>query len=235
MNEQHAQSDTCISDRQRLFDRLNIAVRNRVTIITAPDGYGKSTLLRTWAERTPHDTDFLSLKELNVVTFLNNLCKCCPADADSHADALSPDVDPLPILVDILNGLARHSDQWILILDDYEPSPELDNVLCFLIEYLPPYAHLIISGEEFPQISCLPRMRVRRELHEITAEDLLFEAEETRSLIERCGQIRPARDDVQRILAQTRGRAADIKRHVRRIFPADDPTTGPQRTATNHS
>lgn len=230
MNATHSQSDSCVAERQRLFDQLDEAVRSRVTVVTAPDGYGKSTLLRSWAARTDLDVSFLSLESLDVPRFLESLCTCCPTEQTPQR--LGADDDPLPLMVDILNGLATQSDQWVLILDDYVPSHSLDNVLCFLIEYLPPYAHLIIAGEVFPEITCLPRMRVRRELREITAGDLLFGADETSSLLERCAQVRVGRDEVQRLLSQTRGRAADLKRHVKRLLSTDDPDAPQSRPVT---
>ncbi len=181
--------------RPRLMRLLADGVTRPLTLICAPAGYGKTTLLAEWiasldgaADRLKPTVCWLSLDQNDdePALFLNYLVTALgnnrvPADCPSLA-ILS--VFPLPpiqtILGLLINDLVDRNDPILLILDDYQfiTHPVIQEGLAFFIDHLPTNVHLVLLTRSDPPFP-LARLRVRGQLTEIRADDLRFTIEET--------------------------------------------------------
>jgi LuxR family transcriptional regulator, maltose regulon positive regulatory protein len=174
--------------RPRLDERLSRGLGSRLTLISAPAGFGKTTLIaqRLAARAGRLVTAWLSLDagDSDPVTFMAYLIAALQsavpgvgADARKLLDAPGARVED--VLVSLLNDLGSVSTDAALVLDDYHviDAPEIHAGLTFLVEHLPPGMHVVIATRVDPPLP-LARLRVRGELLEIRAGDLRFTAAE---------------------------------------------------------
>lgn len=168
--------------RPRLLARLNDGLVGSVTLIAAPAGFGKSTLLSQWLKVCSHKIAWLSLddSDSDPVRFMQYLL----AALHQALPKLTPD-DTLPPhqqLTSLVNQLADVGDNIILVLDDYHlvDAGDVDGLLAFLLEHAPPCLHTVIATREDPNLP-LARWRVRGKLNEIRARDLRFTEDEVQT------------------------------------------------------
>ena len=90
-------------------------------------------------------------------------------------------------MVALINEMAAYQGEIAVVIDNYQPRPETDELLSFLLEHLPPQLHIYLAVEHAPIIPSLPRMRVRRQLTELTKRELLLSAGEIAELARRLG------------------------------------------------
>lgn len=171
--------------RPRLTAWLNegLAIGRTLTLIAAPAGFGKSTLASAWLADCGRPGAWLALDEHDgdPSRFLAYLVAAvqtiAPMLGASILDALQapqpPSLDTL--LTALLNEITHAPHPFILVLDDYHlvNARQVDAVLAFLLEHLPPPMHLVITTREDPALP-LPRLRARNQLTEIRAADLRF-------------------------------------------------------------
>jgi len=181
-------------ERARLHGRLAQGAAVRLTLISAPAGFGKTTLVADWlATRPPADraTAWLSLDPTDnePVAFWSHviaaLRKGLAASDGGAPEFLRPGEQSSElVLTSIVNGLATLDSDIEMILDDYHvvDHPEIQSGLAFLLDRLPPQVHLIITTRADPALP-LARLRARGELVEIRSTDLRFTAEEAASYL----------------------------------------------------
>jgi LuxR family maltose regulon positive regulatory protein len=173
--------------RPRLSGRLRREAESRLLLISAPAGFGKTTLLAEWLAATPErSVAWLSLEESDrqpasywtyVITALQTVA---PAVGGSALELLQSGQPPVEtVLTAVLNELSAVPDDLYLVLDDYHlvDGPELQAGMTFLLEHLPPQVHLVVSTREDPTLP-LARLRARGELVEVRAADLRFTPDE---------------------------------------------------------
>ena len=183
-------------DRGDLLAALDRAAAGKVTIISAPAGSGKTSLLRAWADRPgrPHrlavvqvqrdqqDAQQFWLALLNAVRHVSG-----PA---SRAEALAatPSFDGRAMVDRVLAELADHHGRVILVIDDLHElsSPEALAQLTRLLTNLPPHVHAILTTRHDVRLR-LHQLRLAGELAEIRAADLRFTERETRELLDASG------------------------------------------------
>ncbi len=174
--------------RPRLVDRLTQGLDKKLTLIAAPAGFGKTTLLSEWIPKSPRRVTWLFLDEGDNdptqfwAYFIASLQELHP-DLGANALALiqSPQAPPIKsILAELINDLIVFSDRFASVLDDYHfiDSQPIHEALSFLIDHLPANVHLVITTREDPALS-LARLRARDQLNEIRTRDLQFTQEET--------------------------------------------------------
>jgi LuxR family maltose regulon positive regulatory protein len=172
--------------RPRLVQRLDRALRpgQKLILTAAPTGFGKTTLLSSWARRLDDAVGWLSLDEADndLTRFLRYLTAALArAKPDLTAPPTSGAVTSLEAaLVPVINQLADLETGLVLVLDDYHliENAAIDEALGFLIDHAPPPLHVAIAtgaGPSFP----LPRWRARGQLTEMRADDLRFTRAET--------------------------------------------------------
>ena len=174
--------------RGRLFDKLSLGLTSKLALISAPAGYGKTTAVLDWLRHIVSKYTWLSLdhNDNDPSRFLSYLVAALQKVAPELVVAVAglmggPQQPGFETLLEILiNDLAKSQEQLILVLDDYHliTNKSIHAGVGFLIEYKPPALHLVLTTREDPPLA-LARMRVRNELTEIRASDLMFRQEET--------------------------------------------------------
>ncbi|HEV2072992.1 MAG TPA: hypothetical protein VGR29_05050 [Thermomicrobiales bacterium] len=147
--------------RRRLVERLNEGMDRKLTLISAPAGFGKTTLVSEWIA-SGRPAAWLSLDEgdNDLSRFLAYLVAALqtigPTIGERVARALQlPQLPPTEsILTTLLNDISALESQAVLVLDDYHriESIAIDAAVTFLLEHLPPQMHLVITTREDPQI-----------------------------------------------------------------------------------
>ena len=194
--------------RPRLVERLDQGLRlgRSLTLISAPAGFGKTTLVAEWVNRavglhrdatTRRDATsrvaWLSLDEedndpIRFLTYLvSTLQRVEPAigqEARHLLEAAQPLIEPL--VVALINDIAATLASTVLVLDDYHviTEPVVHQAVALLLERQPPPLHLVIVTRHDPPLP-LPRLRGRGEITEIRQQDLRFTLEEATAFLER--------------------------------------------------
>jgi LuxR family maltose regulon positive regulatory protein len=182
--------------RGDLLAVLDRAAASKVTIISAPAGSGKTSLLRAWAGR-PGQPQRLALVQVQRdqydaqqfwLALLDAIRHATGADSGAELPAATPDFNA-PAMVDrVLSELADAHGGVTLVIDDLHEltSPEAPAQLTRLLTNLPPQVHAILTTR--PDVPLrLHRLRLAGELAEIRAADLCFSERETRELLDASG------------------------------------------------
>jgi len=180
--------------RHRLLERLNAGLSGHVTLVCAPAGFGKSTLIAQWIQSINRPTAWLSLEENDdeprvfVRSLAAALQSAFPESFDSIASLFEaprfPSVDYVVSL--FLNDLADLPEDLILVLDDYHliHNREIHSLLDLLVEHLPPQLHLVLATRSDPPLP-IHRWRANGELNDLRPADLRFTLEETEAFLNR--------------------------------------------------
>jgi LuxR family maltose regulon positive regulatory protein len=205
--------------RDRLLERLRPRPEVRLTIVAAPAGYGKTTLLGMWreVEATHRPTAWLTLDEGDndpVVLWshvLEALRRACPGIGELGSPGT---IGPARILDGLLprlvNALTEHGD-LALILDDFHSlssGPSRDGVV-WLVEHAPSTFQVVVSSRREPALP-LAALRAHGELLELRANDLAFTSDEADVLLNGHLELGVARDDVDRLVGRTEGWPAGL-------------------------
>src|SRR5664279_3401204 len=175
--------------RPRLSERLSRGAESTLTLVSAPAGFGKTTLLAEWLAGAPAEgrsAAWLSLdrRDNDPALFWSYLVAALQAASPGvGAGALlllqSSQTPIEAVLATLLNDLSASSDDVVLVLDDYHviDSRDVQDGMAFLLDHLPPQIHLVIAGRADPTLP-LARLRGRGEPVEIRAADLRFTPDE---------------------------------------------------------
>ncbi len=206
--------------RSRLIARLNKGSRSKVTLISAPAGFGKTTLVTEWIAGSGRQVAWLSLDQSDsdparfFTYFVAALQTIAPNIGKAIFDVLqSPDQPPIDsLLTDLLNQIVTIAHDFVLVLDDYHAldSQEIDAALTFLIENQPPQMHLAITTREDPQLP-LARLRGRGQLTEVRAADLRFTPDEAAEFLNRVMGLSLSSSDIAALEARTEGWIAGLQ------------------------
>ena len=206
--------------RPRLVERLNAGLEKKLTLVAAPAGFGKTTLLSEWIPKSPRSVTWLSLDEGDNdpaqfwAYFIASLQGLNP-DLGANAFALihSPQAPPIKsILTELINDLMALSDRFASVLDDYHfiDSKPIHEALSFLIDHLPANMNLVITAREDPPLP-LARLRARNQLAEIRAQDLRFTQEEADAFLRGVMGLELSRQDVVALGDRTEGWAVGLQ------------------------
>lgn len=179
---------THLVNRQGLDQRLSEAKQQTLTVLSAPAGFGKTTLLAGWAATCGEHVAWISLDptENDPLLFWSYVAAACQQVLPDLEHLTTPvfqqpgplDVDAL--LTVLINAMAHPSSRLFLILDDYHviTAQEIHQQMTFLIEHAPTTLHLILSTRTDPPFP-LARFRARQTIYELRTLDLRFSEEET--------------------------------------------------------
>src|SRR6202171_1619272 len=158
--------------RPRLGERLNRGAEVKLTLVSAPAGFGKTTLLAGWLDFFKHSAAWVSLDQSDnhAASFWSHLIEALQtveAGVGSSAISLLQLPQPPPIeavLTLLLNELSAMSMDVMLVLDDYHliDAREIHDGMVFLLDHLPPRLHLVIASRTDPPLP-LARLRADRE------------------------------------------------------------------------
>jgi LuxR family maltose regulon positive regulatory protein len=173
--------------RPRLIERLSAGQDKKITLIAAPAGFGKTTLLSDWIPQSPRCVTWLSLDEGDNDStrfwtyFITSLQQLNHAVGDTALTLLqSPQTPPvISILTALINDITAFPDVFSAVLDDYHviESQTIHKALTFLIDHLPDNMNLVITTRIDPDFP-LARLRARDMLAELRANDLRFTVQE---------------------------------------------------------
>jgi len=206
--------------RPRLLERLTGGLQGKLTLISAPAGFGKTTLVSEWLSNCGRPAAWLSLDEgdNDPTRFLTYLVAALQRiEANIGKGALTLLQSPQPpaaetILTTLLNEITTITSSFILVLDDYHAidSQPVDQALGFLIEHLPQQMHLVIATREDPPLQ-LARLRARGQLTELRAADLRFTPAEAAEFLNRVMGLKLSDADIASLEARTEGWIAGLQ------------------------
>jgi LuxR family maltose regulon positive regulatory protein len=222
-----------------LIERLNAGLwcegrfTRRLTLLSAPAGFGKTTLLSAWVAGSQLPVAWVSLDQEDNAPprFLTYLIAALQTIRKGVGQGLlgalrSPQPPPLnSVLVALANEISALDRGWILVLDDYHviESAQTHRLLNALLYALPSQMHLVISTRTDPPLP-LARFRARGELLELRQADLRFTREEVGAFLDRVADLSLSPDDVDALTARTEGWVAGLQLAALSMQQRDDPS-----------
>ncbi len=206
--------------RPRLAAQLNACLDKALVLISAPAGYGKTTLVSSWLAECKLPSSWLSLDEgdNDPIRFLQNflaaLQKIIPAVQPDLINLLQkslPAQDDLLLSI-LINEIAAHHAPFVLILDDFHfiQDKHVLQAITFLIDHAPPQFHLLLITRIDPPLP-LFRLRARDQMLEIRAEKLRFTLEETTAFLNEVMGLKLSEADIVAMLSRTEGWIAGLQ------------------------
>lgn len=214
------QCQSGIVERTRLIERLNSGLDRRMTLVSAPAGFGKTTLLCDWLHHIDLPSSWLSLDEddNDIHLFLNYLVAALEKVQPEFGATLKttlrlPHLPPVrTVIASLINEIAVELPRSILLLDDYQHigSPEVHEAMSLLLEHLPPNLHLVLSSRSDPPLP-LTRLRTNRQINELRAADLRFTSDEAVLFLNRTMGLNLSADDAEALELRTEGWIASLQ------------------------
>jgi len=206
--------------RPRLIAQLNEGLHRKLILISAPAGFGKTTLISEWLAWCERPAAWLSLDagDSDPIRFLTYLVAAlqtiAPHIGEEVPGILQSSQPPPPeaVLTALLNDLATLPDHSILVLDDYHmiDARAVDQALTFLLEHLPPQMHLVIATREDPALP-LARFRARDQMIELRITDLRFTHAEAAAFLNRVMGLNLSAQDIAALEQRTEGWIAGLQ------------------------
>jgi LuxR family maltose regulon positive regulatory protein len=209
-----------VVSRPNLMRRLDEGINDKLTVVSAPAGYGKTTLVSAWCSECQVPVAWLSLEgeDNDLPRFLSYVItalRTIKADLGQEILSVLQSARPpavlnlLPVLVNQLDDIQT---RFVLVLDDYHViiSEEIHEAINFIIDHQPPQMHLLLTTRVDPPLP-LARLRGRGQLTELRQDDLRFSEEETVAFLKRGSGIELTAGDVEILLSRTEGWIAGLQ------------------------
>jgi LuxR family transcriptional regulator, maltose regulon positive regulatory protein len=208
-------------NRPRLFARLDEAVSRPLTVISAPAGFGKSTLVSDWVRNhgetsvawvsLDHDDNDLSRFVSYMVAALQPLQLRIGKAALSLLGSLQAPT-PEDLMTQLLNEVADLRSRIVLVLEDYHliTDPQIDAALTYAVDHMPRNFRLIVTTRKDPSFA-FPAWRALQRVTEIGAEDLRFTPEESAAFLETTMDVALDAKSVSTLAARTEGWVAGLQ------------------------
>ncbi|MBI3175289.1 MAG: LuxR family transcriptional regulator [Chloroflexi bacterium] len=207
--------------RQRLIESIRTGVNGRLTIISAPPGFGKTTLLSAWLATNEHSkVAWYSLDEDDSEPgrfFTYIAASFRPLEPDSVPVLVSlleaGSTNPRELTAALINDMSEFSSKnVVLVLDDYHHITQqpIHDAFTYLIDHLPSNIHLVFNSRVDPPLP-LGRWRARGQLTEIRADDLRFTEEEAAQFLNQTMGLSLSTEDIRTLEARTEGWVAGLQ------------------------
>lgn len=206
--------------RTRLIEQMNAGMGCKLTLISAPPGFGKTTLVSEWVAGCERPVAWLSMDkgDNDPTRFLTYLVAALQTIAGNMGEGVlnviqSPQPPPTEsILTALINEIATIRENFTLVLDDYHviDAESVERALTFLLEHLPPQMHLVITTREDPDLP-LPRLRVRGQLAELRVTDLRFTNSEAAGFLKQVMGLNLLEEDISALETRTEGWVAGLQ------------------------
>ncbi len=210
--------------RPRLIERLSegLSAGHKLTLVSAPAGFGKTTLVSEWVSVIPHPTKvaWLSLDagDNDPTRFLAYLVAALQTISAGIGTGVAAALEsPQPpateaLLTGLLNEIAAMRQEFILVLDDYHlvDARPVDQALAFLLEHQPPQMRLVIATREDPPLP-LARLRAQGQMTELRAADLRFTPAEAAEFLNRVMGLNLSAEDIAALESRTEGWIAGLQ------------------------
>ncbi len=206
--------------RPRLTDLINAGLDKTLILVSAPAGYGKTTLVSRWLKETKITYAWLSLDggDNDPIRFLHYLLTTLLAIApgiENDLLGMLQGIKPAQfenVINQLVNELASVSDPFVLVLDDFHviQSETVLKILSYLLDHLPDQMHLVILTRTDPPLP-LSRLRVRGQLLDIRADQLRFTQAEIASFLNETMGLTLSVNDLSAMEARTEGWIAGLQ------------------------
>ncbi|MCP4541042.1 MAG: helix-turn-helix transcriptional regulator [Chloroflexi bacterium] len=218
--------------RPRLIERLDAGLlgRNRLqkglgfarklTLVSAPAGFGKTTLIGDWLSGDERAFAWLSLDEgdNDLTRFLTYVVAALQQIDPNLGQTIQavlqasqpPEIEPL--ITSLINEIAALDTRFVFVLDDYHAIKltTIHETVTFLLDRMPSQMHLVIATREDPPVS-ISRLRVRRQMTEVRAVDLRFTEKEASAFLNQAMDLNLTLEDVAALEARTEGWIAGLQ------------------------
>lgn len=206
--------------RSHLLEKLNEGLHRKFSLVSAPAGFGKTTLVCDWVRDVGRPVAWLSLdrSDDDSTRFLTYFIAAIQTVNSSIGNGLlsvlqSPQMPPITsILTTLLNEIATMPEKFVLVLDDYHviDSAQIDTILNFLLDHIPPQMHMVITSREDPQLP-IARLRARGQLTELRAADLRFTTHEATEFLSQTMGVKLSSDAIEALETRTEGWIAGLQ------------------------
>ncbi len=206
--------------RRHVLERLEEALRHQLILVAAPPGYGKTTLLSIWTDRTELPVAWFSLDSddndpsLFLQYLIASLQTINPEIGHASLSQLkSPKLPSIKtILPALINDLAKIQRDFALILDDYHwiEEKEIHSTLNYLTDHFPGKMHLLIASRSDPPLH-LSRLRARNQLVEFRQDDLRLTSSEARDFMSRSMEMNLSTHQIEMLERRTEGWVAGLQ------------------------
>jgi len=211
---------TKLIHRPQLIECMNEGMHRKLTLISAPAGFGKTTLVSEWVEGCERQVAWLSLDEgdNDVIRFLIYFVAAIQTVVTNMGEGVmgllqSPQIPPIEaILTTLLNEITTISENITFVLDDYHAvdAKSVDDALSFLLDHMPPKLHLVIASREDPHIP-LARLRAQNQLTELRAADLRFSPSEASAFLNHVMALNLSDKEIVALETRTEGWIAGLQ------------------------
>jgi ATP/maltotriose-dependent transcriptional regulator MalT len=200
--------------RPRLIGKLNEGLHGKLTIVTAPAGFGKTTLVSEWVSGRERSTAWLSLDEgdsdpTRFLTYLIAALQTIAPDIGAGVSNALQSPQPPPtesVLAALLNDITAVPEDLCLVLDDYHmiDAKPVHAALTFLLDHMPRNMHVLLATREDPPLP-LARYRAQGQLTEVRAGDLRFNSSEAAEFLNRAMGLNLSPQDIAALESRTEG------------------------------
>lgn len=219
--------------RFRLLERLNQGLTRKLTLVCAPAGFGKTSLLSEWLVACPYPSAWLSLDARDgdsnyflkyVIAALQSIDASLGASVRGMLQSSHPPSSE-SILTVLINEISKLESDFVLVLDDYHliAAKPIDDAVSFLLEHLPVNMHLVMVTREEPSVP-LARLRVCGQLTELRQADLRFTLCETTNFLKESMSLELSAPNIAALEAQTEGWIAGLQLAAISLQGHDDAT-----------
>jgi LuxR family maltose regulon positive regulatory protein len=228
-------SRKCLVARPHLLARLDEGAQQTLTLVCAPAGYGKTTLLSEWIACQGPDLEaaasrnqpaarparcWVTLDEgdndpVRFLSYLQAALAAVEPGVGAAAAAMVrafPPAPPQSILTALINDLHAYGSPVVVILDDYQciANPAIHEGLAFFLDHLPPNVHVMMATRSDPPLP-LARLRARSQLVEVRVDDLRFSEVEAAHLLQQVAGLELGAQDIMQLEQRTEGWAAGLQ------------------------
>jgi LuxR family maltose regulon positive regulatory protein len=206
--------------RPHLLASLNAGLSRKLTLVSAPAGFGKTTVVSEWIRDCGYPAAWLSLDKndndlsrflIYLIAALQRIDPQIGVDVQAALqESLSPHYEIL--LTRLIGEMERLPGRSIIVLDDYHliDSKPVHDIINFLVEYLPPTIHLVITGRADPPLP-ISRLRVQGDVNEVRTSQLRFTKIEAATFLNDRMGFDLSSDGIAALEARTEGWIASLK------------------------
>jgi LuxR family maltose regulon positive regulatory protein len=209
-----------IVHRSELFEKLNQGLSRKLILVSAPAGFGKTTIVSDWIDQNKIPTAWFSLDDgdNDPVTFLNYIISGIQSIHKEFGQGAlkllnSPNKPSAESATSLLiNEILNINQNFLLVLDDFHliKNKELLNLITYLLEHIPGNFHIVILTRSDPALS-VSRLRSQNQLVELRSSDLSFKANDISILFNKKLKLGLSIDDVYSLETKTEGWIAGLQ------------------------
>ncbi len=218
--------------RSALIQRLNEGLERDLSLVVAPVGYGKTTLLAMWAAQAPlpvawltlseSDDDLLALTTCLIAAIRTQAPGACPQTQSLLESAHHPDIEQLATL--LINEIDDLAQRFVLVMDDYHllQAPAVHQLLDSILRHPPLQMHLLIASRADPPLA-LARLRAGQRLAELRIRELRFSQAEAEAFLTQAVDLAEPALAMPWLTRRTEGWIAGLQLAALSLRTADDP------------